>query len=407
MTHDKFFTALFETIVAFLLICAWSFVWDYNHMGEFMRDGRLKLVLFSAALLAAPRIAKVWHWTVALFFVYLAGSWLHFCFSEWVLPVGDKAFIFQVQGHEEMATITALLFLVPIVAYRIPRRTFEASVIAAGSVHSLIGILNLRGIYPFLPVTQKIDENLPIGLLGQQTILGPFLALAFAFSVLWMLDAPSPRPRLAFASLALLNLSVALLTKSSMTYGSIAVVVVVILAFYRGLTAAGIGILACYAALLVASHFDQNVFWHSGRLEPWLDAVNLLKERPWFGFGIGSWEPISRIIKEVRGYTFPWTYLHSDPLQALFELGRVGFALIALVALVVARRIRWAFEVESREALTWICALAVFGTDSIANFVLHLVPHGPIFALAIYHLLRSGQVLGSPQESLKWRARAE
>lgn len=381
-----------EAWALFALVALWSFAWDYQHVGDFQRDGKLKLMLFTAAFLAALRVAKTWHWSVAAFYVYLAGSWLHFCFSTWTLPVSGKVFIFEVHGHEEMASITALLFLCPLLSKHLSRRTFESMTIAAACAHAVIGVLNLRGIYPFLPITVPIQENFPIGLLGQQTILGPFLAYGFGLCLARSIDVWGWANKGLYAALGAFLFAVAVLTKSSMTYGSLAAAIVVIALFYWGRLAAFLGILGTVAALLIARrYFDQSVFWHSGRLEPWLDAISLWRLRPWVGFGIGGWESAAGIIKEVRHYDFPWSYLHSDPLQGLVELGKMGMGLIAIVGLFVAVRIRELYRLRNSYLLTWVIGLAVFGADSLGNFILHLVPHGPIFALCIYQLLRSGQ----------------
>lgn len=394
-----------EALVLFALLASWSFVWDYNGLGDFQRDGKFKLMLLSTVLLAALRFARTWHWSVAIFYVYLACSWLNFCFSQWLLPTASRSYAFDVLGHEEMAAITALLFLCPLIASRITRRDFESLTIAAALIHAVIGVLNLRGIYPFLPLTIEIPENLPVGLLGQQTILGPFLAYGYALALLRAIEAKYDAlllisPRWLYVALAAFLGAVALLTKSSMTYGALAAVTAAILLFYRGwkpcVVLAGLALLA----LLVETHFGLHPFHTSGRLEPWADAISLWRLRPWFGFGIGSWEPISRIIQDVRHYRDPWIYLHSDPLQVLFELGYVGLALAGLVAAFVAARIVKVYRQGLWYDLTWVCALAVFGVDSCANFVLHLVPHGPIFALAVYRLIRPrGSALDEPEKA--------
>lgn len=382
-----------EALLLFALVAAWSFVWDYNGLGDFQRDGKFKLLLLSTVILAALRFARTWHWSVALFYVYLACSWLHFCFNEWILPVAGKPYAFEVRGHEEMAAITALLFLCPILASRVTRRDFETLTIWAAAAHAVIGVLNLRGIYPFLPITIKIYENLPIGLLGQQTILGPFLAYGYALALLRAIEAKYDAltlisPRWTYGALAAFIGAIALLTKSSMTYGAMAAVSTAILLFYRGWKPC-VGLAAvALLALLIETHFGLHPFHTSGRLEPWADAISLWRLRPWFGFGIGSWEPLSRIIQDVRQYRDPWTYLHSDPLQALFELGHVGTVLLGIVLAFVAARIVKVYRMGLWYDLTWVCALAVFGVDSCANFVLHLVPHGPIFALAVYQMIK-------------------
>jgi len=382
-----------------------TLAWDYNHFGAYQRGGRLKIFLLAAGLTAAVRISKTWHWSVGLFYAYLVANWLHFGFSPWILPINGKPYIFKNDSIDEMAAITATLFLMPILAEKIRRRNFEVMILSASVIHCVIGILNLWGIYPGPEIKVAYQINLPIGLLGQQTLLGPFLAFAFGIATVRAIESKPPRywpemafswsrhhKRIAFLGIALLNLAVAILTKSSMTLGSLIAACGVISVFYLGLVPTVIFGALSGLGLFVASGADPNLMWHSGRLEPWKDALSLhqlVPSRSWFGFGIGSWEPVSVIIKEVRNYQYPWTYLHFDPLQALFELGRVGVGILVWSLAVLLGRIHVLYLFRSTENLTWILGLVVFGVNSLANFPLHIVPHGPIFALSVYMLFRS------------------
>lgn len=380
-----------EGWILFALLLFWSLVWDYNHYGSYQRAGRVKLMLLAAGALAAIRFARTWHWTVGAFYLYLIANWLHFGFSPWVLPINGKPFVFTTDGFEEVAAITATLFLVPILAARVQRWQVEATVLAAAAIHSVLGILNLQGIYPGPKITQAFQENLPIGLLGQHTLLGPFLAFAFGIALVRAIEGKA-RARAGFAGLALLFLGVALLTKSSMTLGALFAAGLVVSIFYLGALVSILPVVAFVFLLLTANEHDANILWHSGRLEPWKDALSLhgiSAARAWFGFGIGSWEPISVLIKEVRGYQFPWTYLHSEPLQILFELGRVGAGLLAAAFVTLLARIHVLYLFQDRENLTWILGLTVFGVNALANFPLHLVPHGPLFALSAYMIFSS------------------
>ena len=379
-----------ERLILLLLLTFWSLAWDYQHFGEFQRTGRTKILLAGAAALAAIRFARSWHWTVGLFYFYFVANWLHFGFQPWVLPISGKQFLFETAGLEEVIGLTATLFLVPIIAERISRRLIENTILLASLVHCAIGALNLAGIYPFLATKVSPEGNLPIGLLGQQTLLGPFLAFAFVLSIIRMFEAVRGEgdPG-AYAALALLNFAIALLTKSSMTYGAMAAGLAALFVFGLGLLPAIMMAALSATALLVASWFDPNIAWHSGRMEPWKDAYSLHQLRPWFGFGVGGWEPISQMIKEVRGYQFPWTYLHCEPLQTLFELGRVGVGILAAAGVALLGRLHFLYLFRDRENLTWIVGLAVFGTNSLANFTLHLVPHGPLFALCAYQIFNS------------------
>jgi len=365
------------------LLCLWSLVWDYHHFGSYQRAGREKLLLFVAAALAGVRIGKIWTPTIGVFYAYVVGSWLHFSLVPWVLPVADKVFLYQPDGTTEVACLTASLFLIPLVAKAVSRRTFEDTILAASLIHGALGGANLMGKYPFFDVV-KHDENLPIGLLGQQTLLGPFLAYGAALACVRAIEAQGRVERTACAVLGAFSLVIALATKSSMTIGSLLAAGVTIAAFYFGVARAAMVAGLGAGVVALANRLDSNILWHSGRLETWQNALGLYRYRPWFGFGIGAWEPVSHAIAEVLGDQYSWTYAHSEPIQGLMELGGVGMGILGLAALGILGRIHFLYLFRDRSRLTWVLGLVVFGVNSAANFTLHIVPHGPIFLLCVY-----------------------
>lgn len=73
--------------------------------------------------------------------------------------------------------------------------------------------------------------------------------------------------------------------------------------------------------------FVQNQNWDalfSGRLQIWQNAINMIKEKPWFGWGVGAFENIYG-----DGY-----YTHNLILEVLVELGCI-FGILFLTILII------------------------------------------------------------------------
>jgi len=64
----------------------------------------------------------------------------------------------------------------------------------------------------------------------------------------------------------------------------------------------------------------------NGRLEVWRRTVHLLNDRPWNGWGPGSFKGVFPALSNMTG--LPWKTAHNDWLQFAFELGYPIFALI-------------------------------------------------------------------------------
>lgn len=371
-----------EGAILLVLLCLWSFVWDYSYFGQYQREGRIKLLLAAAALLAGIRIGRRWHWSVGTLYSYTVINYLHFTARPWALPVADKTYVFTIDAWTQIACLTATALLVPEISRLISRRAFENAIIWAGLAHAAIGAANMAGHY-VLPLGAKPEVDLPLGLLGQPTVLGPFLAYAGALAYSRVYGGGGWRD--ALVSCVLFGMAAA--TKSSMSLGVVAAAVVIIHLFYFGWPAAIATVPGYAGVILVMNHYDSNVLWHSGRLDIWRDGLSFVELRPWFGFGLGSWQQLGEVVRGARGGAYTWTYLHSEALQILVELGAVGAALAGVVVAAVMARCHFVYIFRAREMLTWVLGFVVFGLDSLANFALHLVPHGPIFALCVYQLL--------------------
>jgi O-antigen ligase len=117
-----------------------------------------------------------------------------------------------------------------------------------------------------------------------------------------------------------------------------------------------------------------------------IDSLRIVRERPWIGAGLGSFETVF-----PRYRSFPtdqqWDHAHNDYAEALAETGVVG-GLLILVALVSFFRV--AFR-NLRERLQtdvgWIQFGAALGccgllVHSLADFNLHIPANAAWFAVS-------------------------
>jgi O-antigen ligase len=81
-------------------------------------------------------------------------------------------------------------------------------------------------------------------------------------------------------------------------------------------------------------HTKEDIRW-----EMYRTTINMLLDQPWFGIGLGSWAGIFPQYMSPALAGLNPVYLHSDPLQALVELGVLGFSLVLILALYIPQRL--------------------------------------------------------------------
>lgn len=377
-------------ITLVIMTALWAVCWDYLHLENFTRTGRLKLFLACGFLVLAVKIAKDWGSLISCFYAYAMLSVVHFTFTPQGIVLGGKTHLYYADGLCIAICITLTLLVIPELARRISSPWLDLTVIAAGLFHSVLGFFNIRGVYPMLPaVPERVATHLPIGTMGQQTILGGFMAFAFVVAADSVVLAKGAWHKRVLCAIALLFFVVTIMTKSSMSYASLGAGVVVLVLFHIGVFPAIGVVLAGIASIVLAAHFYPHLADLTGRHEPWGDLLDLHKYRPWFGYGLGGWESLSRGIQHYRGLPRAWTHAHSDFLQILFELGRVGVIFTALVALLVASKVWFLYQFRERQNVRYIAGVAIFAVNAAGNFTFHLVPHGPLFALCLFVVIRS------------------
>lgn len=123
--------------------------------------------------------------------------------------------------------------------------------------------------------------------------------------------------------------------------------------------------------ILAAWLFPQVEFFSiSGRQIPWKKAYELILQNP-FGFGPGSWA--GRYAEWKVEYPRMFDFMHSDPLQLVFEIG-VGPASLAFFAL---------YRIIEKSSATWACVLFAIFVNSLGGFPLHIPQIGFVFCVAL------------------------
>lgn len=354
--------------VTLSMLALWAVAWNPMMVGRYMPDGRLKVFLFAAVALLSLRLATHWGAAAALFYAYIAGVYV------WH---GTPP-----HGTVEMIMITATLLLVPELFKHVKIRQFENLTIGAAILNAFFGILNSQGIYPFLPKNNPDLWNQEVigGLIGHHTMLAPFLCFALCLSFKRFLEGD----RVLYGAISLLFLFVIAIAKSSMGYLSLAAAGFVFVLFHAGVRAAAASIVAGVIGGLALQRVYPDFSALSGRAEPWAFAKLLIEERPWFGYGTGSWSVAADLYSRKNNLNYVWSQLHSDWMQGVVEWGFVGMFLFLLAFLVILTCAHMIYLFKDREAVPYVAGVAIFAVNSFANFGMHITPIGQLAAICCY-----------------------
>lgn len=347
----------------------WNFI---TPVGSYQREGRVSALLFSFISLVSLRISRDWHWSVGAFFCYL-GFWY----------VWNK---YPVYSTFDFILIGACFFVIPEIYRNISLRTFENLFLLTCSVHAVVGLLNIFNIHA-LPITNPVYQQgfmmgRPHGLLGQETLLAPYLAWGAALLFHRFLQKEG-RYNL---TIGLFFLTVCMATKSTMGALSVVGAISLLIAQYGGvygvLAMVPIGVIGGF----IGKYFHPEIFDLSGRAFPWGNAWRLFLENPWFGYGLGSWKVIAVKLAEINGHEGAWLQVHSDLIQGLFEIGLVGMFFV----FVFLFRTLWGSLLD-KSLTPYTLGVVILGINALGNFPIHVVPHGPLFVLCLYVILQEGK----------------
>lgn len=112
---------------------------------------------------------------------------------------------------------------------------------------------------------------------------------------------------------------------------------------------------------------NQNWFyWDEARIIAWKNALQVVRDYPWFGIGLGSFEWVFPAYQSEQLYMY-WAHLHQDYLELLVSLGIPGFVFLFLAFAGFAWRFLRNFPAFESFAFPFVWGNSV----SILSFLLH------------------------------------
>jgi len=107
------------------------------------------------------------------------------------------------------------------------------------------------------------------------------------------------------------------------------------------------------------------------RIEFYNTAINLIKQKPLFGFGLGSWKYESLSYSSLKNETIlvPY-YTHNDFLQTFVEMGILGFIIYLSFFIKIGFEIFKKFKLDSFYFYSGIILVVFFG-NTMLNFPVH------------------------------------
>jgi hypothetical protein len=242
----------------------------------------------------------------------------------------------------------------------------------------------LFGYDPFFKYINDFETHLPVGFMGQQTVLGPYLAMTFACAVF-------TRQHI-LASFIMFGIYA---TNSSFSYLCLCVVFYFmcfhVFSKWKILAVNAVGAIASVFVVYKVLDGSNNIelFLPHGRLLAWKEIFGVIDKfslnQHLFGTGVGTFKFIfTRMESEwlIRNIGL-YLQAHNEFIQAYFELGLAGllifFWIIVDATLIV---------IKNRSAMTdcWAAIFFIVLANSLGSFPLHLQPHG-LFFLASFLII--------------------
>jgi hypothetical protein len=236
-------------------------------------------------------------------------------------------------------------------------------------LQALFGLAQWWGWDPYGYV-EPWFKNKPTGFMGQETLLGAFLAASLAPALF----------RARYLSSAVIGLCIYAThsTMSALAGGAVIFLWLWSIDFELAFLAAVGATLAGY--LIYLDQPSSPFFSATGRLEFWKIGYAEHLLRPTFGWGPGSWQD-----KQIVHQGLWLNYLHNEYIEILVEYGRIGAGL-GLAALL---QFLWRFR------LTWHHAMcAAILVNACGNFPLHLAATGTLFVTGWILSMRRATIKG-------------
>lgn len=131
---------------------------------------------------------------------------------------------------------------------------------------------------------------------------------------------------------------------------------------------------------------DSDLLSQQNRPRVWKDSLNIFRDFPIFGSGLGTFE---NIFPQYRSFYLQARYLyaHNDYLQTLIECGALGFSIV-LWGIVAFSRVAFKYSKKDNMSLCLSASVVAMGIHSFFDFNLH-IPANALLLFIIMSLLIS------------------
>ncbi len=118
----------------------------------------------------------------------------------------------------------------------------------------------------------------------------------------------------------------------------------------------------------------------STRTEMWLDAPKMIRDRPEFGFGGGSYRWAFPPYREHANKTLTYDYMHNEYLQYIVEQGWVGFGITAFASLFAFFALAAGAVRARNDGVSGLCtagaaAMTAMYAHAMLDFNFHIFPN--------------------------------
>lgn len=342
------FGAIPSVLSLFLIL----FAIDWIPVRDDTRLGQMRFLLLIGLVVSSKWLKKLLGLPLALLFSY--GGIL------WVL------YNYQARGAMQLFCVIAAI---AVGKWFADWESFPDWLVNFAVLQAVFGLAQYFGWDPYGYV-EPWFKNKPTGLMGQETLLGAFLAAALAPALF--------RGRYLSSAVILLCIYATHSTMSALAAGA-----VIFLWLWRLepiLAIALTGLMGFALGIVHTLRPDHPFFSATGRVEFWQLGYAEHLKRPTFGWGPGAWQDKQIVLHDL------WlNYLHNEFIELLVEYGRVGATLAALALL----QFLWRFR------LTWHHAMcAAILVNACGNFPLHLAATGTLFVTGWILSMRRATIKG-------------
>lgn len=173
-------------------------------------------------------------------------------------------------------------------------------------------------------------------------------------------------------------------------------------------------LMSCMAGFLIAflflgfhsGKFNQNLNQENGRSTVWGETIRLANQRPWTGWGPGTYKiafyPLAQVHKSI--VSNPWEQAHNFWIQMVFEIGYPATAIIVIFQFIIIYIL--AFDVKrapwQNQSMVLLAACVMVLSDFMVHFperMLQSVPMMIFFSAYVMKFIRKGEFYVSPVTS--------